>query len=117
MAVESKDRKKSSNFSIFFLGETSTTVGCFLCVFFFFFFVGLLLREHPKAQPVGFFFFFFFFFEKPGIGPLIYKASDLTTAPRRLHCSRLTKSFVFFSESKMHNLVMYSNNTIVLLLR
>ena len=57
----------------FFLGETSTIGGCF-------FFVGLLFREHPKAQPEG------GFRRSPGsnLRPLVYKASDLTTAPRRL---------------------------------
>ena len=60
-------------FFFFFLGETSTIGGCF--------FVGLLFREHPKAQPEG------GFRRSPGsnLRPLVYKASDLTTAPRRLH--------------------------------
>ena len=67
-----------------------------MCVFFFFFFffffpgrdqyyrrlffVGLLFREHPKAQPEG------GFRRSPGsnLRPRVYKASDLTTAPRRL---------------------------------
>ena len=42
--------------------------------------MGLLLREHPKAQPGG------GFRRSPGsnIRPLVYKASDLTTAPRRV---------------------------------
>ena len=42
------------------------------------FFVGLLFREHPKAQPEG------SFRRSPGsnLRPLVYKASDLTTAPR-----------------------------------
>ena len=42
-------------------------------------FVGLLFREHPKAQPGG------GFRRSPGsnLRPLVYKASDLTTAPRR----------------------------------
>ena len=41
--------------------------------------MGLLFREHPKAQPEG-------FRRSPGsnLRPLVYKASDLTTAPRRL---------------------------------
>ena len=45
--------------------------------------MGLLFREHPKAQPGG---GFFFFWRSPGsnLRPLVYKASDLTTAPRRL---------------------------------
>ena len=43
------------------------------------FFVGLLFREHPKAQPEG------GFRRSPGsnLRPLVYKARDLTTAPRR----------------------------------
>ena len=42
--------------------------------------MGLLFREHPKAQPEG------GFRRSPGsnLRPLVYKASDLTTAPRRL---------------------------------
>ena len=42
--------------------------------------MGLLFREHPKAQPGG------GFWRSPGsnLQPLFYKASDLTTAPRRL---------------------------------
>ena len=42
--------------------------------------MGLLFREHPKAQPEG-----GFFRRSPGsnLRPLVYKASDLTTAPRR----------------------------------
>ena len=38
----------------------------------------LLFREHPKAQPEG------GFRRSPGsnLRPLVYKASDLTTAPR-----------------------------------
>ena len=42
--------------------------------------MGLLFREHPKAQPEG------SFRRSPGsnLRPLVYKASDLTTAPRRL---------------------------------
>ena len=42
--------------------------------------MGLLFREHPKAQPDG------GFRRSPGsnLRPLVYKASDLTTAPRRL---------------------------------
>ena len=42
--------------------------------------MGLLFREHPKAQPEG------GFKRSPGsnLRPLVYKASDLTTAPRRL---------------------------------
>ena len=42
--------------------------------------MGLLFREHPKAQPgEG-------FCKSPGwnLRPLVYKASDLTTAPRML---------------------------------
>ena len=39
--------------------------------------MGLLFREHPKAQPEG------GFRRSPGSN-LVYKASDLTTAPRRL---------------------------------
>ena len=40
--------------------------------------MGLLFREHPKAQPGG-------FWRSPGsnLRPLVYKASELTTAPRR----------------------------------
>ena len=40
--------------------------------------MGLLLREHPKAQPGG------GFRRSPGsnLRPLVYKVSDLTTAPR-----------------------------------
>ena len=40
--------------------------------------MGLLFREHPKAQPGG------GFWRSPGsnLRPLVYKASDLTTAPR-----------------------------------
>ena len=40
--------------------------------------MGLLFREHPKAQPEG------GFRRSPGsnLRPLVYKASDLTTAPR-----------------------------------
>ena len=43
-------------------------------------FVGLLFWEHPKAQPEG------GFRRSPGsnLRPLVYKVSDLTTAPRRL---------------------------------
>ena len=39
--------------------------------------MGLLFREHPKAQPEG------GFRRSPGsnLRPLVYKASDLTTAP------------------------------------
>ena len=42
--------------------------------------MGLLFQEHPKAQPEG------GFKRSPGsnLRPLVYKASDLTTAPRRL---------------------------------
>ena len=42
--------------------------------------MGLLFREHPKAQPEG------GFRRSPGsnLRPLVYKASDLTTAPWRL---------------------------------
>ena len=42
--------------------------------------MGSLFREHPKAQPEG------GFRRSPGsnLRPLVYKASDLTTAPRRL---------------------------------
>ena len=42
--------------------------------------MGLLFREHPKAQPEG------GLRRSPGsnLRPLVYKASDLTTAPRRL---------------------------------
>ena len=42
--------------------------------------MGLLFREHPKAQPEG------GFRRSPGsnLRPLVYKVSDLTTAPRRL---------------------------------
>ena len=42
--------------------------------------MGLLFREHPKAQPGG------GFWRSPGsnLRPLVFKASDLTTAPRRL---------------------------------
>ena len=42
--------------------------------------MGLLFREHPKAQPGG------DFWRSPGsnLRPLVYKASDLTTAPRSL---------------------------------
>ena len=41
--------------------------------------MGLLFREHPKAQPEG------GFRRSPGsnLRPLVYKVSDLTTAPRR----------------------------------
>ena len=41
--------------------------------------MGLLFREHPKAQPEG------GVRRSPGsnLRPLVYKASDLTTAPRR----------------------------------
>ena len=48
-------------------------------------FVGLFFREHPKAQPEG------GFRRSPGsnLRPLVYKASDLTTAPRRLLVSLL----------------------------
>ena len=44
--------------------------------------MGLLFREHPKAQPEE------GFRGSPGsnLRPLVYKASDLTTAPRRLVC-------------------------------
>ena len=43
-------------------------------------FCGFLFREHPKAQPGG------GFRRSPGsnLRSLVYKASDLTTAPRRL---------------------------------
>ena len=39
--------------------------------------MGFLFREHPKAQPEG------GFRRSPGsnLRPLVYKASDLTTAP------------------------------------
>ena len=62
--------------NIFFLGDTSTIEGCLFEVVF----VGLLFREHPKAQPGG------GFWRSPGsnLRPLVYKASDLTTAPRSL---------------------------------
>ena len=42
--------------------------------------MGLLFRERPKAQPEG------GFRRSPGLRlrPLVYKASDFTTAPRRL---------------------------------
>ena len=72
-----------------------------------------LPREHPKAQLCRscfffiyyyyyyyyFFFFFNFILEKPGIPvsnlrPLVYKESDLSTAPRRLLCRIL--SLLFF---------------------
>ena len=48
-----------------------------------------LFREHPKAQPEG------GFRRSPGsnLRPLVYKASDLTTAPRRLLVSLI---FFFF---------------------
>ena len=47
--------------------------------------MGLLFREHPKAQP-GRLVFVVVFWRSPGsnLRPLVYKASDLTTAPRRL---------------------------------
>ena len=47
--------------------------------------MGLLSREHPKAQPGGWF-LVVVFWRSPGsnLPPLVYKASDLTTAPRRL---------------------------------
>ena len=53
--------------------------------------MGLLFREHPKAQPEG------GFRRSPGsnLRPLVYKASDLTTAPRRL----LTGHFFFLGET------------------
>ena len=40
--------------------------------------MGLLFRAHPKAQPEG------GFWRSPesNLRPLVYKASDLTTAPR-----------------------------------
>ena len=47
--------------------------------------MGLLFREHPKAQPEG------SFRRSPGsnLRLLVYKASDLTTAPRRLLIDRV----------------------------
>ena len=53
--------------------------------------MGLLFREHPKAQPEG------GFRRSPGsnLRPLVYKASDLTTAPRRL-LMHLPFFFFFF---------------------
>ena len=43
--------------------------------------MGLLFREHPKAQPGG------GLRRSPGsnLRLLVYKASDLTTAPRSFH--------------------------------
>ena len=79
--VKTKTNKQTYSFFFFFffLGETSTIGGCF--------FVGLLFREHPKAQPEG------GFRRSPGsnLRPLVYKASELTTAPRRL------RTLFFFS--------------------
>ena len=40
----------------------------------------LLFREHPKAQPGG----GYRRSQESNLRPLVYKASDLTTAPRRL---------------------------------
>ena len=47
--------------------------------------MGLLSREHPKAQP-GRLLFVVVFWRSQGsnLRPLVYKASDLTTSPRRL---------------------------------
>ena len=65
----------------FSLGETSTIGGCFL---------GLLFREHPKAQPGG-------GFRSPGsnLHTLVYKASDLITAPRRLLTCMFDVMFIY----------------------
>ena len=57
--------------------------------------MGLLFREQPKAQPEG------GFRRSPGsnLRPLVYKASDLTTAPRRL----LIELFGIYKMFKMLN--------------
>ena len=59
--------------------------------------MGLLFREHPKAQPEG------GFRRSPGsnLRPLVYKASDLTTAPRRL---LLGEASNFFHNNDYHRL-------------
>ena len=55
--------------------------------------MGLLFREHPKAQPEG------GFRRRPGsnLRPLVYKASDLTTAPRRLFLKHHKKNMTMSS--------------------
>ena len=58
--------------------------------------MGLLFREHPKAQPKG------GFRRSPGsnLRPLVYKASDLTTAPRS---TPLIELFGIYKMCKMLN--------------
>ena len=60
--------------------------------------MGLLFREHPKAQPEG------GFRRSPGsnLRPLVYKASDLTTAPR----SPFTPLIEFFGTYKMFKILI-----------
>ena len=67
--------------------------------------MGLLFREHPKAQPEG------GFRRSPGsnMRPLVYKASDLTTAPRRLLTTftPLIELFGIYEMFKMLNQLVY----------
>ena len=67
--------------------------------------MGLLFREHPKAQPEG------GFRRSPGsnLRPLVYKASDLTTAPRRLLIE-------FFGIYKMFKMLNHSDVAMVYLI-
>ena len=62
--------------------------------------MGLLFGEHPKAQPGG------GFWRSPGsnLRPLVYKASDLTTAPRRLQIKMVYKLMHFLR--KIHTLLI-----------
>ena len=65
--------------------------------------MGLLFQEHPKAQPEG------GFRRSPGsnLRPLVYKASDLTTAPRRLPFTPLIELFGINEMFKMINQLVY----------
>ena len=65
--------------------------------------MGLLFREHPKAQPGG------GFWRSPGsnLRPLVYKASDLTTAPRR---ARVDQPKVMTLSPECVPILMYSVN-------
>ena len=72
--------------------------------------MGLLFREHPKAQPEG------GFRRSPGsnLRPLVYKASDLTTAPsfRRFQPSPSRSLFVlsYVRSSTKYCMYMYASN-------
>ena len=74
--------------------------------------MGLLFREHPKAQPEG------GFRRSPGsnLRPLVYKASDLTTAPRRLLIEffGIYKMFKMLNHSDVQWYILFMSNFIAI---